>query len=56
MLQQLLGDRLVLGRDQDVVLRNVPAKKEKIALRFRRPGVTARELSAEEKQFIKLWL
>lgn len=42
--------------DPDVVLRNVPSRKPKIELKFRRPGVTARELSAEEKQFIKLWL
>lgn len=42
--------------DPEVVLRNVPAKKPKIEFKFRRPGVTARKLSAEEKQFIKLWL
>lgn len=42
--------------DPDVVLRNVPAKKPKVELKFRRPGVTACELSPEEQQFIKLWL
>lgn len=42
--------------DPDVVLRNVPSRKPKVELKFRRPGVTASELSAEEKQFIKLWL
>lgn len=42
--------------DPDVVLRNVPAKKPKVELRFRRPGVTASQLSAEEQRFIKLWL
>jgi hypothetical protein len=42
--------------DPEVVLRNVPAKKTRIELKFRRPGVTARTLSREEQQFIKLWL
>jgi hypothetical protein len=42
--------------DPEVVLRNVPAKKPKMELKFRRPGVTANELTPEEKQFIKLWL
>jgi hypothetical protein len=42
--------------DPEVVLRNVPPKKPKIELKFRRPGVTARTLSREEQQFIKLWL
>jgi len=42
--------------DPEVVLRNVPAKKPKVELKFRRPGVTASQLSPEEQQFIKLWL
>lgn len=42
--------------DPEVVLRNVPAKKPKVELKFRRPGVTAHHLSPEEQQFIKLWL
>jgi hypothetical protein len=42
--------------DPDVVLRNVPAKKPKVELKFRRPGVTASQLSPEEQQFVKLWL
>jgi hypothetical protein len=42
--------------DPEVVLRNIPATKPKVPLRYRRPGVTARTLSLEEQQFIKLWL
>jgi hypothetical protein len=42
--------------DPDVVLRNVPAAKPKVQLKFRRPGVTATELSPQEMLYIKRWL
>lgn len=41
--------------EPDVVLRNVPERKQKVDFKFRRPGFRG-ELSREEQQLIKLWL
>jgi len=42
--------------DPEVVLRNVPASKPKVQLKFRRPGLTTTDLTAEEKLYIRRWL
>ena len=42
--------------DPEVVLRNVPAKKHKVILKFRRPGVTVSDLTPQEQLYIKQWL
>lgn len=41
---------------RDEVLRNVPAPKQLIRPEFRRPGLTCRPLTTEERQLLERWM
>lgn len=41
--------------DRDELLRQVPRPKQRFAQEFRRPGLTSRPLSAEERRMVELW-
>lgn len=41
---------------QEDVLRNIPEPRQRATTRFRRPGLSSRELSPEERRLVESWV
>lgn len=40
----------------DLVLRHIPIPRARVSLKYNRPGLASRELSADERRFAALWV
>lgn len=41
---------------RDLLLRHIPVPRPRVKLKFNRPGLASRELSADERRFAEMWV